>query len=59
MTDNRSEAFWRRYRAQAADTDDGSAAVPEAWHFCDNRRDADALAELVCEEFRVLYAEDS
>jgi uncharacterized protein YhfF len=39
--------MWREYLAHLGEEPERSSRTYSAWHFCDNREDADALAELV------------
>lgn len=41
------QVYWDAYRATLPEDQRPSAAPPEAWHFCDNEADANALAALV------------
>jgi uncharacterized protein YhfF len=47
MTES-AEALWRRYLESLGESEDTTSRTYTAWHFCDNEKDADELAELVC-----------
>lgn len=41
--------MWRNYLLSIGQDDKSTDLKYEAWHFCDNEKDADELAELVCQ----------